>query len=985
MKKMILLLSLFVFCGTFALQSQTVQITGTVTSAEDGSTLPGVAVVVQGTSIGAVTDFEGRYTIDVPAGSEVLVFSFVGMTTLEVPIEGRTVINVEMFPELLAVDEVIVVGYGVTRRSTFTGAASTVSSQKLEQIPVTSFEKALQGNMPGVQITTASGQPGSQSQVRIRGIGSISAGTEPLYIVDGVPIATGDFSQQSSTTSALSHINPNDIESVTVLKDAAATAIYGSRASNGVILITTKRGLEGATQFNFRSQAGFSSRTNADYEVLTGDEFVMLTNEGRANAGLGPQDFGDYSDFDWLGAAFRDDALTHSYELSATGGTDRTRFFISGSYFNQEGMAIGSELQRASARFNLDHDATDRLTFGLNVGLSHTYQDTPLTDAAYFTSPVTGSFLIPSIYSAYNDDGTYNMSYPALGGVNFVANLDYNDHDSWANRAVGSAYAEYKILDNLVFKTNFGLDWLDLLEEFWDDHRAAGNTAFGRGRASASMSKNLIWSTTNTLNWTETFDDMHNVSVLVGQEAQASDYKDFYVASEDFPSFQLRRLASGATPVTTFGTGTGWRLTSWFGQMNYNFDNRYYLSGSLRRDGSSRFGRDNRYANFWSVGASWRISQEAFIADNLDFVDNLQLRASYGTSGNSSIGNFAALGLYGYGRDYDGRPGSSPAQFENPDLTWEQNINYNIGLDLRVFERINMTAEYYNRTTSDLLLNVPLSSTSGITSQLRNIGEMVNKGWEFSLGADLVDPRGDFNWNVEGNITLNNNEITKLVDGEDIVDGTKIRREGEPFQSFYLERWAGVNPANGMPLWYDEEGELVGSYTQASREIVGNADPMFFGGFTNTFRFRGFSVSAFFSYVYGNDLFDDTNRIMNSDGAFAGFNQGRSQLERWTEPGQITDTPKRIHGNPTGSNQRSTRNLYDGSYLRLKNLTASYMLPRSVVNRLNIGSARIYLQGQNLLTFTSYPGMDPEQQINGVVWFVYPNAKTMTVGLDISF
>ncbi|MFW5835713.1 MAG: SusC/RagA family TonB-linked outer membrane protein, partial [bacterium] len=610
---------------------------------------------------------------------------------------------------------------------------------------------------------------------------------------------------------------------------------------------------------------------------------------------------------------------------------------------------------------------------------------TPLTDAAYFTSPVTGSFLLPPIYSAYNEDGTYNMDYPALGGVNFVANLDYNDHDSWANRAVGSAYAEYDILDNLVFKSTFGLDWLDLLEEFWDDHRAKGNTAFEKGRASASMSKNTIWSTTNTLNFTETFDDVHNVAILVGQEAQASDYKDYYVAAEDFPSFQLRRLDSGATPVTTAGSGTSWRLTSWFSKLDYNMDSKYYLSASIRRDGSSRFGRENRYANFWSVGGSWRLSQEAFIADNFTFVDNLQLRASYGTAGNSQIGNFAALGLYGYGRDYDGRPGSSPAQFENPDLTWEQNINYNIGLDVRVFERLSGTVEYYNRRTSDLLLNVPLSSTSGITSQLRNVGEMENKGWEVSLATNLLDPRGDFNWDIEGNISFNTNRVISLVDGEDIIAGTKIRREGEPFQSFYLERWAGVNPANGMPLWYDEDGNITGSYTQASREIVGNADPDFFGGFTNTFRWRGFSVSAFFSFVYGNELFDDTNRIMGSDGAFAGFNQNRDQLNRWTEPGQITDIPKRIHGNPTSSNQRSTRNMYDGSYMRLKNLNVSYILPSSITNRIDVNSVRIYLQGQNLLTWTNYPGMDPEQQISGVVWFVYPNAKTMTVGLDISF
>ncbi|MFO7977308.1 MAG: TonB-dependent receptor [Bacteroidales bacterium] len=974
---------LLIMLGTQAI-GQVRTITGVVTDATDQSTLPGVSIMVKGTTQGTVTDINGRYELQA-AGDAVLTFSFIGMETMEVPVDDRSVINVSMATSMVGLDEVIVVAYGSVRRSSFTGAASSVRAEKIERVPVTSVEKALQGGMPGLQVTAASGQPGSNTQVLLRGIGSISAGTAPLYVVDGVPIAIGDYSQQSSTTNALSHINPSDIESITVLKDASATAIYGSRASNGVILISTKQGKEGKTVFSMRSQLGLSSRTNKNFDVLNAQEYIMLTNEGRVNSGLAPQDFTDAADFDWLAAAFRDDAPTQNYELSARGGTERTKFFVSGSYFDQQGMAYGSSMTRASARINLDHEANDRLSFGLNVGLSNTNQDTPLTDAAYFTSPVTGSFLMPPIYSAYNPDGTYNMSYPAMGGTNFVANLDYNDLDSYANRIIGSSYAQYNFTDELSLKSNFGLDYLDLLEEFYDDPRAVGNTAFERGRASASMTKNLIYSTSTVLSYNNTFAELHNLSALVGHEAQGSDLKDFYVSSEDFASYQLRKLASGATPYIAFGSATGWRLSSMFSSLNYNMDNKYYLSGSFRRDGSSRFGRNHRYASFWSVGTSWRMSSESFIKDNVDFIDNLQLRASYGTAGNSSIGNFASMGLYGYGFDYDGKPGSGPSQFENPDLTWEKNINWNIGLDYRLFDRVTGTVEYYNRITSDLLLNVPLSSTAGITTQLRNIGEMQNKGWEFQVAVDVVNPRNAFTWNVDANVAFNQNKIVKLVDGEDIPAGTQIRREGESFRSWYLRRWAGVNPANGMPLWYDEEGELTSNYSQAAREIVGTADPDFFGGFTNTFAYKGFSVSAFFSFTYGNLLFDDTYRLLNSDGAFVGFNQSTDQLNRWTTPGQITDTPIRLNGNATSSNQASTRNLYDGSYLRLRNLTASYSLPSSLVQRARFTNARIFVQGQNLFTWTEYPGMDPEQQLAGTVWFVYPNAKTITFGLELSF
>ncbi|TVQ17386.1 MAG: TonB-dependent receptor [Bacteroidetes bacterium] len=993
MKKFFILCGLLLFVGS-TLFGQQIRVTGTVTDASDGNTLPGVTVAVRGTTQGTVTDMNGRYELNA-ASDAVLVYSFIGMATREVRVDGRSIIDVALQADMVGLEEVIVIGYGTARRETFTGSASTVGSDKIELMPITSVDKALQGAMPGVSVTSSSGQPGSNSQTIIRGIGSISAGTQPLYVVDGIPIATGNFSQQSAggtwnnySHNALSHINPNDIASITVLKDASATAIYGSRASNGVILITTKRGREGETNFRVSSQFGFSTRTTEHFEVLNSAEYIQLTNEGRANSGLAPTDFSAFegTDFDWIGAAFREDAPTTNFEVSANGGTARTKFFASLSYFDQKGIAIGSDLERLSARLNLDNEATERLSFGMNLGLSFTEQGTAPAQSAFFTSPVTGSYLLPPIYSAYNEDGTYNMSYPALGGVNFVANNDFNDNGSEAYRLITNVYAQYKILDNLVFRSQFGVDYLNLLEEHYDDPRAKGNTAFESGRATVSDARNLIWSNSNTLNFSETFDNVHNINVLLGHEAQAADEKDFYTASEEFASFQLRRLSSGAIPAYAFGTATGWRVLSVFTRGEYNYDGRYYFSSTFRRDGSSRFGRDNRYANFWSVGGSWRISRESFMQD-IDFLTNLQLRASYGTAGNSQIGNFSSLGLYGYGRDYNNSPGSSPAQFENADLTWEKNTNYNIGLDFVVFERFSGSIEYYNRHTSDLLLFTPLSSTAGITTMLRNVGEMENKGLEFQANLILLPHTSEFQWNFDFNISANKNSILKLVDGEDIPAGIFIRREGESFLSYYAPEWAGVNPANGRPLWKDADGNITNVYTNASnsRNIVGNADPDYQGGFTNTFSYKGFSLSTFFSYSVGGMLFDDTYRLLNSDGAFVGFNQSRDQLKRWTEEGQLTDTPIRLNGNATSSNAFSTRNLYDNSYLRLKNVTLSYRVPASIAGLASLNSARIYVQGQNLLTWTDYPGMDPEQNFNASVWFVYPQSRTITFGLDLTF
>jgi TonB-linked SusC/RagA family outer membrane protein len=771
--------------------------------------------------------------------------------------------------------------------------------------------------------------------------------------------------------------------------------LYGSRASNGVILITTRSGKKGDTKITFSSQYGLSSKTTNNFEVLNADEYRMLEYEAYVNAGYSnaeayniaydPLDAVHY-DTDWVSEAFADNAVTQNYELKASGGNEETQFYISGSYFDQEGIALGSGMTRYTGRLNLDHKVGNKFKIGTKITGSYTNQTTPLTDAAYFASPVVGAYLLPPTINVRDEEGNPNFDFATMGGANFVGIIEYNDYEARMTRLLNSTYLQYDILENLIFKTNLGIDYFNIDEHFYDDPRSPANTAEGIGRATESVARQTNLVSTNTLVWNETLADIHNIDILLGQEAQKEIYSDLSAAAENFPSYKLRELGAGANPVTATSSATESTLMSYFTQLNYNLNNKYYLTGSFRRDGSSKFGEDHKWANFWSVGGSWRITEENFMS-GLDFLTSLKLRASYGTSGNSDIGNFASKGLYSFGRDYNGQPGSSPSQIANPDLRWEKNENFNVGFDFIIMSTLNGSFEYYQIKTSDLLLNVPLSTTSGFETTLQNVGAMQNQGFELTLSADLLRTFGlqtDFKWFLDFNITSNKNEITELYAGEDIIDGTKIRREGEPYQSFYMQEWAGVNPANGMPLWYDDEGNLVDTYG-GNEVIVGNADPDYYGGLTNTFSYKGIQLSAHLYYQYGNEIYNNTSRLVLGDGAFMNMNQSRDQLNRWTEPGQITDTPKRIAGNPTNSNQMSTRWLEDGSFLRLRNIKLAYTLPEKISSKAMLSNVMIYVQGTNLWTWTNFKGLDPEQLLNGTHWFAYPNARTWTLGLNLTF
>ena len=972
-------------------------ITGTVTDA-NGEPVPGANVRAKGFSdVGTITDLNGGYSLSVPAEATTLIFSFVGMQTQEVAIGGQSTVSVALKYEDVGIDEVVVTAYGSSKRGSLTGAIEVVKAEKLAGIPATSFEKMLQGNVSGLQVTSSSGQPGSGSQVRIRGISSITAGNEPLYIIDGMPIVTGALARTdtdadgyglSSLSNTLSTLNPNDIESISVLKDASATALYGAKAANGVVIITTKTGKQGKTKINFSSQVGFSSRTTNNFKVLNATQYMELVREGAINAGNTPEEALEIAGTDevytnWLDEAFMDNALTQNYELSVMGGTEKTSFRISGQYFDQEGIALDSYLERMSARINLDHQATDKLKVGMRVAPSYSTSGMPLASSAYFISPVTGAYLMRPNVPARNADGTaYFDEGGPTGGASFLGVHDYNDQEIATLRLLGTSYFEYQIIPDLTFKSQVGIDLVDVKEREWDDPRNPGNTAEGKGRATRRLTRQMIWTNTNTLNWAYSISDLHNFSVLLGHEVQSSNYTEVDASSEDFPGYLLREVNAGATPITTSSRATDYKFLSYFSKVDYNFDNRYYLALTYRRDGSSRFGSNNKWADFWSAGFTWRISDESFMS-SLSFIDNMKIRGSYGTVGNSDVNNYAWQGLYGYGQDYSGNPGSAPSQIENPDLSWETSATANIGLDVDFLKRFRATIELYHIKTTNLLLNVPISSTSGFTTALRNIGSMKNQGGEWSLGVDILT--GKFKWAVDVNMTINSNKILSLNNDEDIMAGTKIRRVGETYQSFYMQRWAGVNPANGRALWFDEAGNITDTYSNANKEIVGKADPKFYGGITNTLSYKGFNLDFFFFYNYGNKIYNNTSRITSSDGAFANFNQSADQMNRWQQPGDISANPQRINGNPTSSNQMSTRWLEDGSYLRLKNLTFAYNVPTSIVEKAKLSSVKVFFQGLNLWTLTNFQGLDPEQNIAGTHWFTYPNAKTFTFGLNIGF
>ena len=979
-----------------AAQNKTIK--GRVT--EDGKKpLSNASIIVKGTTVASKTNDEGYYSITIPANGRVLKFSSLNFEDQEVNIGSKSEINVILVNTVSDLQQVIVTGYGTTKKATNTGSIATVKASEIENLPFSSVDRALQGKVAGLQSVASSGQPGASQAILIRGASSISASNAPLWVVDGVPINAGDASRLQTTGNLLSTLNPNDIESISVLKDAASQSIYGSRAANGVIVVTTKKGKSGKTKFRFDTELGNSdvAYVNEKYKPLDANEFINLTREGLVNAGasaaqttsiLNSLGQGNGINFNWFDNIMRV-GQQKQYNLSAEGGNDKTTFFLSGGNFVQDGTSINSQLRRNNVNFRITNKATDKLTIGLNLNAGNVSQRAPLNGGAFGNPLLSTYFLLPT-YSAYKPDGTYN--YILNGGLHNTVALSEMDKRFLRQSSIrGSVNGEYKILDNLKFRSVYGIDY-NALEEDQYNNPLHGDGLASNGRAFSYYTRyfNYVWTNTLDLQQNITRNGDLSSSTQIGYEAQKSaGYFSSLQAQQFPPSLSLTYPASGASPTTASATISDYTFESQFASTNLNYKNRFVLSGSFRRDGSSRFSAKNRYGNFWALGATWNIDREDFMANNRIF-DQLKLRGSYGVNGNAGIGNYDAPALYGFGFNYNQLPGSAPTNVGDENLTWELNKPMNIGLDFSVLKnRVNVTVDYYIRKSENLLLSVPLSNTSGFGSATRNIGSMENKGLELSLNIVPIQTK-DLRWDLDFNFSNNKNKITSLPNKADILSGNFIIRQGQSLNTFFLREWAGVDRSTGDPQWYTTDKHQASSnvYPGANARILaGQALPKFFGSLTNALTYKGFNLSAQLYYNFGNQVFDTWRGYYLGSGFGASFNKVKRQLDAWTKPGDITDVPKYVYNGNKNFNAGSTYNLNDGSFVRVRDIQFGYTLPKAYAERLKIGSANFYVRGTNLFTWVKDENLpfDPEQGTASASNLNVFIPKTVTVGLSLAF
>ncbi|MBD3617776.1 MAG: TonB-dependent receptor [Gracilimonas sp.] len=1009
------MLLLFVSVGT--LQAQTVS--GVVVSAEDNEPLPSITVLVKGTNKGTATNLDGEYELELTSEefeTGTLVFSGVGFVRQEVAVNGRRTIDIELATDTQLLDEVVVVGFGSIVREDMTGNIASVKSKELAEVPVNSFESALQGKTSGVFIQKSNGKLGQGINIRVRGTSSVSASSQPLYVIDGIPVIS-ESQSQTADTNPLADLNIDDIESVDILKDASAAAIYGSRGANGVILITTKSGQAGDTQINVSYERGYSTETNR-VEFLNTDEYIELFTEAAERSPFGDlsgayleNNWFDYFaqgtdwqnreiDVDWQDESFQDASNT-DFGVQISGGTEKTRFFVSGGFSDQIGIIRGNEFNRINTRLNLDHTASDKFEVGMNLGLSRTENIRVSNDNAFSTplqaiaqppmSPVYTPQFENGNLTGFSDVPNENTLY-----YNFLRHVQGVNNNQTVFRNIGNLYANYEIMSNLAFRSEAGLDLLFQNEDYFAD----SNTNVGENTNGYGDSRwvNLVnYTLNNYLTWNQQFNDNHQLTTVAGVTFESSDRYQTFVSGTNFPTDSFRKLASAAEITGGNTTETEYKYLSYFARANYKFSDRYLLSGSARVDGSSRFGENSRYGFFPAVSAGWIMSEENFLSD-LDALSFLKLRASYGLTGNSNVGNFPSRGLYG-GTGYGGSSGLVPSQTPNPDLKWERTAQYNFGLDFAFFDdRIGGEIDYYVKKTDDLLLNVNVPATTGYTSQLRNVGELENKGFEFVINTQ--NTVGVFSWSSSFNIAYNENKVTDL-DGQ-VIEGGFLNRaiEGEPIAVMFGKEYAGVDPDNGDALYYvhsadgkDYDAGTTNDYSAANDVVIGNPNPDFVGGLTNNFNYKNFDLGVLLQFVSGNDIYNGGGRYQSANGDFFD-NQTKDQLNRWQEPGDVTDVPEaRLFGS-NGSNP-SSRYISDGSYLRLKSVTLGYTLPQDLLSKLQLRDVRIYMTGLNLLTFTDYEGWDPEVNTDlydlsnnlniGNDFYSAPQARTISFGINIGF
>lgn len=976
MKRLSLWLLFFAVLGIQSALAQTYKVKGNVVSKSDNEPLIGVSILQKGTTNGVVTDIDGNYELQIQGGEATLVFSYIGLQTQELKVNSRTgVLNVAMEDDSHLMDDVVVVAYGVRKKGTIAGSVSTVKNDKLENVPAPSFDQALQGQTTGLSVISNSGEPSKAATFQIRGTNSINSGTSPLFILDGVPISSSDFNT----------ISPSDIESISVLKDASSTSIYGARAANGVVVITTKRGLAmDKAKVTFRAQYGFSQLAQNNWNMMNTAERIQYEKEIGIDTGK-DYDVLSRTDVNWLDMVFNDRAPLLNYEISVNRATDRLNYFVSGGFYDQDGIAQSSTFRRYNMRANAEVKASNWLKVGTNSMVA--YEEIEQADDGSYAlyTPISACRFMLPYWNPYNEDGSLASENDGTWtgtGSNPIEWMANNPVTNKKYKVLSTVFAEITPIKNLTIRAQFGADFSHTTAFMQSFPSYIINNENGTAGRNSSDMLNLTETTTVNYRWEMNSDNSFNF--LLGQEGVDYRSEGFQVITSGQSNDFLTNISSGTRASSWADSTTSYSYLSFFGRGEYNYKDLYYADFSVRADASSRFGTGNRWAGFWSLGFMWNLKSEPLMKD-IEWLSSAQIALSTGTSGNSSIPDYDHLALVSGKANYEDQAGIYPSQSGNEDLSWEKLWSSNVALRLGFIDRINLDIEFYNKKTTNMLMLVPDSyALTGEGEHWDNIGAMLNRGVEFNVSADVIRTK-DFVWNVNANASYNKNKLLELYDGvqeyEVSTTATKLV-VGHSVSEFYINRYAGVNPANGDALWYTKDGEITNEYSEEDKVMTGKSfDAPWQGGFGTSLAWKGFSLAAQFSWVADRWMFNNDRYFEESNGLYAAYNQSKRLLyDRWKQPGDITDIPR--HG---VTPQFDDRFLENASFLRLKNVTLAYAFPQRLLSKTNFfSSARIYLQGQNLLTFTGFTGLDPESSSN-VYKAQYPMSRQFTLGVEVSF
>lgn len=1001
---------------TVAAPQQKVTVSGQVLD-ETGEPLAGVHISIKGTQAGSITDMDGYFSIDASPGQSVILhISYIGYAPLEVLATPGTPVRVVMREDAEVLDEVVVTGYATIRKSAFAGSASVVKMNDKADVPVSDFKSLLQGSAPGIQLSSSTGALGAETKVTIRGLGSFNASTSPLYVIDGVPVMTSVGNELSDyETDIMATLSTSDIENITVIKDAAAASLYGSRAANGVIVITTKSGKEGKASFNLKADWGFSKYATDYRPVMGGAERREIFWEGLYNQayylnGKTTAEATEYANanidawapapkagtalyewVDWEKELFNNSAPYENYEFSASGGDKKTSYYASLAYNNQDGIVRQQGLERVTGRVNMKYKMTERLQLGANI-LYSKMKHLQSSEGGTYTSPIYSTrHKVSASDHIYELDGSYNVNLLENGKRNPKSALDLNYKKQTIDRSFNTIFANYTFMDGLVFNTTLSLDHTNTEYKSWSDPRSTDGSS-DNGSLSNSMYQydQLVWK--NNLSYSTTFNRVHSVDALVGYETHEYKRKHLSGSVKDFPSVDKQQISNGASITGLSGYGDyGWRLISYLGNANYNYDNKYYLGASARIDGSSRLYRDSRWGTFWSASGAWRISSEEFMESMRDVLSDLRLRVSYGSNGTLPTDYYGYMNLVSFDYAYNSKPGLRESQLGNKDLKWEKNYNLNIGVDFRLFNRVGATVEYYRRQTSDLLMDMDLSMVTGFSSILMNVGEVENQGIEVDINADIVHGK-ELTWTSSLNFGHNKNKIVDLGGQEQITGSYYIRKVGHSYHQYYLKEFAGINPETGYPQYYINDPDnmsdrsITEDHTKANYIIYKSPDPKLSGGWSNSLRYKWFDLNFLFTYTLGGYSYDHgASKLEHAGKSEKGAIQTLYR-DRWKQSGDVTDIEMFMVGNPYSmASVYNTRRVHSTDHLRLKSLTFGFSLPKHLVNKAHLDNVRLYFAGSNLLTWAAYDGYDPEVDSNGYVYFESPKMKTFTFGVDIKF